>query len=74
MNRLDRRVAALENPKGLDKPTRVILINRDEMGSEQRANEEATNVVPGERVVFVEMVSLSRDRGRKVSPRSQAPS
>ncbi len=64
MNRLDRRVTALENPKGLDKPTRLILIYPDEPGSEERAREEMANVAPGERVVCVEMVSLSRDRGR----------
>ena len=68
MNRLDRRVTALENPKGLEKPPRLILINPDEPGSEERAREEAANVAPGERVILVEMVSLSRDRGRKDSP------
>ena len=64
MNRLDRRVTALENPKGLEKRTRVILINPDEAGSEQRAREEAANVEPGEKVIMVRLISLSRDRGR----------
>ena len=58
MNRLDRRVTALETPKALEKPTRVVLINPDEPGSEQRAREEAADMAPGEGVVFVEMVSL----------------
>ena len=64
MKGLERRIAALENPKGMEKPARLILINPDEPGAEERAREEAANVAPGERVVCVEMVSLSRDRGR----------
>ena len=35
---------------------------------EPRGREEAANAAPGERVILVEMVSLSRDRGRKDSP------
>ena len=64
MNRLDRRVTALENPKGQAMRPRLILIYPDEAGSEERAREEAANAAPGERVVCVEMVSLSSDRGR----------